>query len=113
VLLYLNWQLTLVNIVVLGQAASMAGFLLQSASKRVMGKNARILIHRISRIFGGGGSQLDDQEEQMKRLEAQALPLLAKRSKLTFEQIQERSRSHDWWLTADEALELELVDEVV
>jgi ATP-dependent Clp protease protease subunit len=101
-----------VTTVALGQAASMGGFLLQSGTHRVMGKNARLLIHRISRIFGGSSSQLEDQEEHMRRLEAQALPLLAGRSKLTVEEIRARSEHRDWWLTAEEALELGFVDEV-
>lgn len=102
-----------INVIVLGQAASMGGFILQAASHRVMGKNARILIHRISRIFRGTGSQLEEQEEQMAKLEAQALPLLAARSKLTVEEIQKRSEKNDWWIGSDEALELGLVDEVI
>lgn len=102
-----------INVIVLGQAASMGGFILQAASHRVMGKNARILIHRISKIFRGTSSQLDEQEEQMQRLESQALPLLAARSNLTVEDIQKRSEKNDWWIGADEALELGLVDEVI
>ena len=90
----------------------MGGFILQSGTRRVMGQNARILIHRISRTFGGGSSELEDQEEEMRRLEAQALPLLAGRSKLTVDDIRKRSEHRDWWLTASEALELGFVDEV-
>jgi len=101
-----------VTIRVLGYAASMAGFILQSADRRIIGKNSRILIHRISRIFGGSASQLEDQRDQMKRLEEQALPKLAQRSKLSVDDILKRSEHKDWWLTADEALELGFVDEV-
>ena len=102
-----------INVIVLGQAASMGGFILQAASHRVIGKNARVLIHRISRIFRGTGSQLEQQEEQMARLEAQALPRLAARSKLSVEQIQEKCDKNDWWLTAEEALEHGFVDEII
>jgi len=99
-----------VTIRVLGQAASMGGFLLQSADERLIGENARVLVHRISTIFGGSGSQMDEQREQMERLQAQALPKLVSRSTLSVEEVQKRSENKDWWLTGKEAVELGFAD---
>lgn len=95
-----------------GFAASMGGFLLQAGDERFMGANARVLIHRVSRIFGGSGSQVADQREMMAKMEARAFPILAARSKMTVEQIRTRCEHRDWWLTAQEALELGFVDKI-
>ncbi|HEY9784656.1 MAG TPA: ATP-dependent Clp protease proteolytic subunit [Candidatus Obscuribacterales bacterium] len=102
-------EVTTVN---LGHAASMAGFLLQCGNKRVMGKNARILIHRASTIFGSGNSQMKDQQEFIKLLEARAMTVMAERCTMAAEELQKKTKNGDWWLTADEAKELGLVDEV-
>jgi ATP-dependent protease ClpP protease subunit len=95
---------------VLGQAASMGGFLLQSADERLIGENARVLIHRMSTIFGGSGSQMEEQKEQMERLQAQALPKLVSRSTIGVDEVQKRSENKDWWLTGKEAVELGFAD---
>jgi ATP-dependent Clp endopeptidase proteolytic subunit ClpP len=99
----------------LGCAGSMGGFLLQCASKgkRRAGKHSRILIHRMWRVFGGGSSQLKDQEEMTKALEDSVLPLLIGNSDLTMERYMEETENKDWWVESDEALKLRLVDEVI
>lgn len=101
-----------VTTVAMGMAASMGGFLLQAGDRRVITANSRILIHRISRIFAGTGAEVADQKEMMQKLESRAMPLLCGRSKLTVQEVYDRSKNRDWWLTAQEALELGFVDEI-
>jgi ATP-dependent protease ClpP protease subunit len=98
----------------LGCAASMAGHLSQAASEgqRRIGKNGRIMIHRIARVFSGGQSQNKDQKAMMEKLEDSVLPILIGRSDISREEYMERTAKSDWWLTAPEALRRKLVDEV-
>jgi ATP-dependent Clp endopeptidase proteolytic subunit ClpP len=96
----------------LGMAASMAGILLQAGDKRVMGSEAWLLIHEGS--FGAVGKvgEVEDTVEWVKRIQKRILRIFAKRSHLTETQLARRWHRKDWWIDADEALKLGLIDEV-
>lgn len=100
---------------IFGEAASMAGFLSQTGTRRLMAKNAAFLIHRVSTLFAMSSSHMADNNRNMKRLEEKLFPFMAERTggKLSLEELTERCKEHDWWLTADEAKEKGLVDEVI
>jgi len=95
-----------------GMAASMAGILLQAGDHRWVGQQTWILIHRAS--FGVAGSTFDveDQLEFIKRIEQRIVDIFVSRSKLDEDTIKEKWERKDWWITAEEALELNLVDEI-
>ena len=97
-----------------GMAASMAGILLQAGDVRWMSEQSWLMIHRAS--FGAMGSS-DDVEDRLKwvrRIENRIVDIFVKRSdgKLTKSKIRRNWNRKDWWLTAEESLELGLVDEV-
>ena len=102
-----------ITTVALGEAASMAGILMMVGDHRVMGREAWLLIHRAS--FGAIGStyQIEDKVEFVKRIEKRIINIFVSRSKLTAAKIKRNWERKDWWLSSDECLELELVDEVV
>lgn len=93
-----------------GMAASMAGVLLQAGEQRWMSPQSWLLIHRAS--FGTGGATFDveDHLELIKRIESRIIGIFVERSQLTEEELSEKWKRKDWWLTADQALELGLVD---
>lgn len=106
-----------------GWAASMAGILLQAGDKRIMHKEAWILIHEIS--FGAGGSMgaVEDTVEWLKRIQDRVLNIFAARCKeakengtatkaLSKAQLEKGWRRKDWWISSDEALAFGLVDEI-
>lgn len=103
-----------VTIIGLGYAASMAGILLQAADLRVMAKGSWLLIHEVA--FGAGGKigEVEDMYEFGKRLKEQAANIFIERSggKLSREVLDKNWTRKDWWLSADEALELGLIDEI-
>ena len=103
-----------VTIIALGYAASMAGILLQAADVRVMARGSWLLIHEVT--FGAAGKigEVEDTYEFGKRLKEQAAQIFIERSqgKLTREVLDKNWTRKDWWLNADEALELGLVDEI-
>ena len=100
---------------IFGECASMAGFIAMTGKKRVMSRNAAFLIHRVSTIFGQSSSHAAENTRNMKRLEDDLFPYMAARTggKLSLAELQERCKQNDWWLTADEALEKGLVDELI
>ena len=96
----------------LGMAASMGGVLLQAGQRRVLGRNAYLLIHEVSSIGWGRLSEMEDEVAFAKRLQERLLNILAERSTLTKAAIRRNWRRKDWWLSSEEALKAGFVDEV-
>ena len=96
----------------LGMAASMAGILLQAGDTRWVGHQAWVMIHRAH--FGAMGKtyEVEDEVEFVKRIEERILDIFTTRSKLTKQKIKRNWDRKDWWISADEALDLCLVDEI-
>ena len=96
----------------LGMAASMAGILLQAGDTRWIGHQAWLMIHRAA--FGAIGKtyEVEDEVRLVKRIEERILDIFTSRSKLTKIKIKRNWDRKDWWIDADEAVSLGLVDEV-
>ena len=96
----------------LGMAASMAGILLQAGDTRWVGQQAWIMIHRAA--FGAYGKtfEIEDEVKFIKRIEERILDIFTSRSNLTRNKIKRNWERKDWWISAEEAVELKLVDEV-
>ncbi|MBL69627.1 MAG: hypothetical protein CMO74_14495 [Verrucomicrobiales bacterium] len=96
----------------LGMAASMAGILLQAGEHRWIGHQSWILIHRAA--FGAIGKtfEIEDEVELIKRIEERIIEIFTSRSNLTKLKIKRNWNRKDWWINADEALDMGLVDEV-
>lgn len=96
-----------------GGTLSMAGVLLQAGTERVMTPNSWLMIHEAGTGLGyGQSSAFKDAQELLTRLEGQIYALLAERSTLTAAQIKAKSERKDWWLTAQEALDLGFIDTI-
>ncbi len=96
----------------LGYAASMAGILLQAGDVRWIGHQSWMMIHRAA--FGAHGKtfEIEDEVEFVKRIEERILDIFTTRSKITKQKIKRNWDRKDWWISADECAELQLVDEV-
>jgi len=96
----------------LGYAASMAGILLQAGDRRWIGQQAWMMIHRAA--FGAYGKtfEIEDEVKFVQRIEERIVDIFTCRSKLTKQKIKRNWDRKDWWISSDEALELNLVDEV-
>ncbi len=98
--------------VCVGMAASMGGILLQAGSTRIMGRNAFLMIHEASYGTGGKVSDMEDDVAFVKRLQDKLVSILAERSTLSPAAIRRKWKRTDWWLSAEEALELGFVDKI-
>tara|TARA_Y100000310_G_scaffold180736_1_gene180670 strand:+ start:590 stop:1336 length:747 start_codon:yes stop_codon:yes gene_type:complete len=96
----------------LGMAASMAGILLMAGDVRWIGHQAWLMIHRAA--FGAIGKtfEVEDEVKFVKRIEGRILDIFTSRSRLTTQKIKRNWDRKDWWISADECLELGLVDEI-
>lgn len=90
----------------------MAGILLQAGDERWLGHQSWILIHRAA--FGAIGKtfEIEDEVAWIKRIEQRIITIFTSRSTLTSLRIKRNWDRKDWWIDADEALELGLVDAV-
>lgn len=104
-----------VQTVCMGQAASAAAVLLSAGTlgKRMALPNARILIHQPS-VEGshGVGSDIEIQAREILRVRSQLEEMLAKHTKQKVERIR-KDIERDKFLTADEAKEYGLIDDVL
>ena len=96
----------------LGYAVSMAGVLLQAGDIRWVGQQAWIMIHRAA--FGAWGKtyEIEDEVKFIQRIEERILAIFTSRSNLTKNKIKRNWDRKDWWISADEALTMNLVDEI-
>jgi len=112
-----------ITIVVRGMAASMAGILLQAASKRIVGAEAWVLIHRAA--FGSMGKtfEVEDKVKWVKRVEDRIIDIFVQRCRkaaeagtaeqpLTKQKITKNWERTDWWLTAEECIKYGVADEI-
>ena len=104
-----------VTTICIGQCASMGALLLTAGTKgkRFALPNSRILIHQPS-ISGIGGQATDIRihAEEIMRMRELTSSILAKHTGQPMEQI-ERDVERDRWLSADQAREYGLVDQVI
>ncbi len=102
-----------ITVICFGMAASMGGILLQAGDKRMLGANAKVLIHAVSGGTIGTVHAMEDRVAFSRNLWEGLKKILATRSVLNEAEIEERAHRKDWWLDADEAIALGFADEIV
>jgi ATP-dependent Clp protease protease subunit len=103
-----------IQTVCMGQAASAAAVLLAAGThgKRFALPNSRLLIHQPYSEGGGQGSDIEIQAREILRMRALLETLLARHSGRTEDQVRS-DIERDKILTAEEAVEYGLIDEVI
>lgn len=110
----INFIPNTVEIVAVGQCASMAAFLLSSGTKgyRKALPNSRILIHQPLGGVSGQASDIEIGAKEILRLKDLLNQILAKNTNQPLEKIQ-KDTDRDYILTAEEAKAYGLIDEIV
>ncbi|MFE8602420.1 ATP-dependent Clp endopeptidase proteolytic subunit ClpP [Archangium violaceum] len=103
-----------VSTICIGQAASMGALLLLAGApgKRYALPNARIMIHQPLGGAQGQASDIDIQAKEILRLRAYINGLIVKHTGHTVERI-EKDTERDYFMSADEARQYGILDEVV
>jgi ATP-dependent Clp protease protease subunit len=103
-----------VNTYCMGMAASMGAFLLCSGTKgkRFALPNSDIMIHQVSGGAQGTASDVERSVEFMYKLNRRLARIIAENTGKTEEQVR-KDADRDYYMTADEAKEYGIVDEVL
>lgn len=97
-----------------GMAASMAAVLMAAgaAGKRSALKHSRIMMHQPSAGAGGQASDVEITVNEVRKVKHELYEILSNHTGQTIEKIAKDS-NRDFWMTADEAKNYGLVDEVL
>ncbi|MDO4320420.1 MAG: ATP-dependent Clp endopeptidase proteolytic subunit ClpP [Bacteroidales bacterium] len=97
-----------------GMAASMAAVLLVSGQqgKRFALKHSRVMIHQPMGGAQGQASDIEITAREIKKLKHELYTIIADHSGQPFDRV-ERDSDRDYWMTADEAKEYGMIDQVL
>jgi ATP-dependent Clp protease, protease subunit len=103
-----------VSTLAMGLAGSMGQFLLTAgtAGKRFSLPHAQILMHQGTAGFGGAAADVEIHAEQLERVSATLLRLLAEHTGQPVEAVERDSR-RDRWFTAEEARAYGIIDHIL
>ena len=103
-----------VSTICIGVAASMAAVLMcaGTAGKRTALKHSRIMMHQPSGAIGGQASDIEITVKEIRKLKKELYEVVHSHTGKSIEQI-EKDFDRDNWMTAAEAKEYGLVDEVL
>ncbi|MDD4875492.1 MAG: ATP-dependent Clp endopeptidase proteolytic subunit ClpP [Candidatus Paceibacterota bacterium] len=103
-----------ISTVCVGLAASMGGFLLAAGQKgkRYALPNAEILLHQVAGGVTGQATEIEITAKQILKIKEKMNKILAKHTGQPLPQI-EKDTDRDFYLTAEEAKEYGVIDEVI
>lgn len=105
---------TPVHVTVLGTAMSMGLFILASGHKRIMSRHATLMYHQLSVFLRDKLEGIKDAVKESERLEAVCEQILFERTGLTPKALQPyKTQKKEWYIAAEEALKLKIVDKVI
>jgi ATP-dependent Clp protease protease subunit len=102
-----------VTVEVRGLAASMGCIILQSGSKRTSARATRFLIHEVASFDYGKVSEMEEQVEELRKVNNLLRDILAEKTGRQKEEIDKVWAKKDVWHSSEEALKFGLIDEIV
>lgn len=97
-----------------GMAASMAAVLLVAGAegKRFALKHSRVMIHQPMGGAQGQASDIEITAREIQKLKKELYTIIADHSGMPFEKV-ERDSDRDYWMTAEEAKQYGMIDDVL
>ena len=103
-----------VHTICTGTAMSCGFLLLISGHKRFAYKNSTPLYHQVSSVHIGKVKELEEELEETKRLQEKIEEITLAKTKITKKQLEKNyKRKIDWFMTAEEAKKLGVIDEII
>jgi ATP-dependent Clp protease protease subunit len=110
----ISTSVTPVHTHVSGFAASMAVSILLAGAYRTASKNSTIMIHQVSTVAFGDITSVEEDLDEAKRLNNILFELILTKSNITKNDLESmKSHKKDWYISAQEALELGLIDKII
>jgi len=105
---------TPIHTIVTGCAMSAGFMILISGHKRFAHKLSTPLYHQVSSGAVGTVKEMEEKLEESKRLQKQLEDIVKERTDITKKRLREIfDTKKDWYMTSEEALELNVVDEIL
>jgi len=98
--------------IVEGGAASAATMISVVADKRIITKNAHMLIHQLSSDFWGKMHEIEDEMKNLKKLMERIKHIYMEKANIPKSKLNKLLK-HDLWLSSDECKKYGLVDKII
>lgn len=105
-----------VHTIALGKVMSAGVLLLATGAKgkRMIGRNARVMIHPISGGVGGNVFEVINESKEHKRMQDQMVDAIVRETKGSKSEIEKIMKSgHDFYLLPEQAVKLGIVDKII
>lgn len=102
-----------VDIVATGACMSMGVIVLQAARHRMATENANFMLHQLRGVTQGALGEQRDSYKHMEQLQTRLNMVLSTRTGMTIRQIDKLIDRKDYFICAQDALKLKLIDEIV
>lgn len=105
---------TEVDVTCFGKIMSMGIIIMLAAKNRRAYRNTTFMIHEMSSISIGKVADMEDELNETKRLNKILFDIIKNETEITKKKLDEiYEKKKDWFLTAEEALELGLITEII
>ena len=105
---------TEVDITCFGKIMSMGIIIMLASKTRKAYRNTTFMIHEVSSISIGKVADMEDELTETKRLNKILFDIIREETGITKKKLEEiYEKKKDWYLTAEEALELGLITEII
>ncbi|MFA6582658.1 MAG: ATP-dependent Clp protease proteolytic subunit [Elusimicrobiaceae bacterium] len=99
--------------IAIGEADSAAAWLLSAGARRFVTSNTRVMIHEVSSLAIGTNTDMQEQLAQAAAMNSRLIEILAKNTKQPAGKIRNDVKKQDYYMTASEAVEYGIADEVL
>lgn len=106
-------QGTPINITVQGASMSMGVVILQAATWRLATPNSQFLLHEVSYGTRGRMSEQEDELEVAQKMQDKLDSIIVERSGIPLTELKKLTRRKDYTISAEEALDHHLIDEII
>ena len=105
---------TEVDVTCFGKIMSMGIPILLASKTRKAYRNTTFMIHEVSSLSIGKIADMEDEVQETKRLNKILFDIIQNETKITADKLREiYEKKKDWYLTAEEALELGIITEIL
>lgn len=104
---------TPINITVQGASMSMGVIILQAATERFATPNSQFLLHEVSYGSRGHMSQQEDELEVAKKMQDKLDEIIVQRTGMQLNELKKLTRRKDYTISAQEALDHNLIDAII